>query len=675
MSLLDAMLAAAGAPAPLQPHRPLGPLTPPVNVAPQAWQAPHPLTDAFRGGRHPAPQGSADLERVLALPRRPPLDLNSEAARVLAREVTARFYVENKYCECRSLSRPCIKSLNTIQAWGLDEAPRAGGLVGPIAAGAGKTIMGLLMPLAFDDAAAAGGRRIRTAVIFVPPQLVVQLERDYLALSQHFRVPNLILPKGRSGPIRGGVPTVHVVPYSILSRPESTGMLHRLAPDLVLADEVHRCKNLDGAGTSRLFRALDEAEKAGNWIPFCGWSGTITNHSLLDYAHLSLAALGAGSPVPIDSMQARAWSLAVDPDDNGREAPAGALMKLCDPAEHVRDALRRRQQDTLGWVATTDGALVGASLLVHERKAPDVPGEIRRMLADVRNRAQRPDGEELVDDMSVARCARELASGFFYRWKFPPGHVQLPGGVRCGCVAGGEACENCKVVITRWFSARKAWNSEVRQKLLDRAEHLDSPKLLQNAAERAVAGYDGPLPIWKTWAWAPWDAVRRLVLPVQDTVWVDEYLAADAAQWAHGHRGVVWYESDAFGEKVAQLSGLPKHAGGPDAEKLLLAEDGSRSIVCSIKAHGTGRDGLQRLFAKQLVANPPQNGLVWEQLIARMHRPGQTADEVETFVYRHTAEYRDGIDRAIRHAKYVEQTMGNSQKLLLATVTFDPEGA
>jgi len=79
---------------------------------------------------------------------------------------------------------------------------------------------------------------------------------------------------------------------------------------------------------------------------------------------------------------------------------------------------------------------------------------------------------------------------------------------------------------------------------------------------------------------------------------------------------------------------------------------------------------LQFLFHDQLVANPPASAAAWEQLIGRLHREGQNADEVAASVYRHTPEMADAIDRAVRTAKYVESTMGSLQKLLAASCTW-----
>ncbi len=161
-------------------------------------------------------------------------------------------------------------------------------------------------------------------------------------------------------------------------------------------------------------------------------------------------------------------------------------------------------------------------------------------------------------------------------------------------------------------------------------------------------------------------------IPPSDPAYYDaftpgaDYLVQDAADWAKKHRGIIWYEHKAFGQRIAEVSGLPRHGGGIGAEARILAEKGDRSIVASLKSHGTGRDGLQRIFKDQLLANPPSSGDLFEQVLGRLHRIGQEADEVNCSVYRHTPEMAGAIDKALCQAKFVAGIIGSNQKLLAA---------
>lgn len=100
----------------------------------------------------------------------------------------------------------------------------------------------------------------------------------------------------------------------------------------------------------------------------------------------------------------------------------------------------------------------------------------------------------------------------------------------------------------------------------------------------------------------------------------------------------------------------------------LLSERGDRSIVASIRAHGTGKN-LQA-FSRNLFANQFSDAAVGEQVLGRTHRQGQLADEVTAEVYRHTPVVIDALNRARMLAGYIEGTMGGSQKLLRATYLF-----
>lgn len=123
---------------------------------------------------------------------------------------------------------------------------------------------------------------------------------------------------------------------------------------------------------------------------------------------------------------------------------------------------------------------------------------------------------------------------------------------------------------------------------------------------------------------------------------------------------------------MARLSGLPLFGGGKDAKVALLGdpergirgEDGSRSIICSIKAHGTGTNGLQHRFSKAHLLNPMSDPTGWEQVLARLVRIGQKAPEVVVDYYAHTPEIRDHLTRALRAALYVEGSLGSKQKIV-----------
>lgn len=586
---------------------------------------------------------SEDLDRILVLPRRSPLDLASARSTALVELMTERLRRRDRpvdACECQEkLGRPCVKRLLPVQAWTLFEAPLARGVVAHVAVGSGKTLLDILLPMVMPGC--------RVAALFVPPGLVDQLALEYQAIGEHFRVPSLIMPQGRGGRIfSDDRPVLHVMPYSRLQREEAAAWILSVKPDLIVADEAHSLKNRGATRTGRVMRYLADRIAAGEPVSLAVWSGTIAADSILNFAHLAAFALEDGSPVPIDPDEAERWAAVLDPSD--WPAQPGALKRLASPGESVLEAVGRRLRETRGFITASGRDDVGASIRVVERNPGKLPEPIRAAIRSVRDTWQRPDGEELADAFQVAQCVGVLNLGFYYRWRFPG--------------------DPPKALRDEWFAARKAWGREMRLKLERPELRLDSPKLLSRAAQRFEEGYVGELPVWQSETWARWRDVKDLVPHVSEAVWVDDYLVRDAAEWATENIGIVWAEQPSFGAAVAKAARIPWHPGGDGADARIRAERGTQSIVASIGSHGEGRDGLQFAFASQLVTWPLASGKEWEQLLGRLHRRGQKADEVLTAVYRHTTEARESIDQAVRKAKFVEGLLTAEQRLLNADV-------
>lgn len=624
--------------------------------APSRWQESAPF-DAY-GGHKPPVGGSPDLARIVDVPRRPVPDARKLDAMLAL--MMRRHGRGERVCQCAEIFAelgkprgPCRKTLKHVQAWALYEMGLARGLLGPIGVGHGKTIIGLLAAMAVPDT--------KVAALLVPSNLISQLIGDYRLAAEHFKLPQIMVHhgKGWNDLTNAGTPALHVMPYSRLSRPGSTVWFDTIEPDLIIADEAHKLRHVDGAGASRVMRHA--AKHPGTRFLF--WSGSMSDASIKDYAHLSTLALRENSPLPSEPEVVEDWARALDPAEY--QAPPGRLLDLCDEGEHVYEGFKRRLHETCGVVHTVTSA-VDCGLVVREREVGPLPEIIEKALEHASN-GVRPDwlapdadpelgevGETLVDELAIARCLRELACGFFYRWRFP--------------LVNGEP--QSKAVIKEWFEKRKAWNQELRDFLKPRREHLDSPKLCRLAAMRAYDGepdrdaHGRPLPVWHATAWQDWRDIRTRVVYETESIRLHDFLVQDAAAWCREHTGIVWYDKREFGVWLAEITGLPLHCGGPDAGPRILAERGDRTIIASIQSHGTGRDGLQDVFSKQLVANPPASPSAWEQMLGRLHRIGQKADVVESWFYRHTPELMHLVDGAIRKASYVSGTgIGGEQKL------------
>lgn len=600
---------------------------------------------SLRRGRYVG--NSRDLERIEALPRRPRPEADALAA--LVTKWNARLGKRVEACACESrFHRRCCTTLLPVQAWALEEMSHVGGLLGPIGVGQGKTLLGLLSAMVLD--------KCQTAVLLIPPNLKRQLlDIDWEFYGQHWTLPNLAGARW----FFPGRPTLHVVAFSELSGAKSSDLLSRLRlnPDTIIIDEAHNVRNSTAARTKRLMRYSKEHPQ----VRVLAWSGTLTSRSLHDYAHISAVALGDQSPVPLFPPTVEEWSAAIDPSPFPLEP--GELLRLGGGAD-ARDVVRRRVVDSYGVVSSADDARCEASLVISERpvKAPKV---ILDALKEVARTWCRPDGEELVQALDLNRVQKELSAGFYYRWRWPR----------------KETVE----VIDRWLTVRKAWHSELREKLKKGGVHMDSPLLLTKAAIRWYDGYthierdehgeavsrqvipprtrNGPQPTWAAEHWLEWREVRETAKPETEPVWVDDFLVEDAALWLREEAGLLWYEHDAFGRRVVEGSGgAVVHAGpGRGGDQLVVGLRGGERVVASLRAHGTGKN-LQ-CFHRNLVANPPSDGATWEQLVGRTFRQGQLADEVTVEVYRHTQTYVDAVNRARSLALYIEESLGAEQKL------------
>lgn len=647
----------------------------------------------FRQGQPVGP--SEDLSRILALPVRE-LDVRDPLAAQLWTKHLRR--ERSTPCDCVARWGFCITDLRPVQGWALEEASDARGLLASIGVGDGKTGIDVLLPMAIPG--------VRTAALLLPPALKPQfLLRDLPQWSQHFKTPNLA---GGVGEFFDGRPTLHVITYNELSATKNSDLLSRIPHlDLIIADEAHALRDPSAARTIRFLRAFSRLPSTR----FAALSGTLTTRSLKDYAHLSALSLRERSPLPIHPPTVDEWSAALDATSSTQPflKHPGVLLQAFgtftdeairaerDETERARMLFSRRFSSTYGVIATQDNEL-RCTLILEDRKvklpteidtegAKQITPEFQSWLERsqvgiigaavnfVRETKQRPDGEELIEVLEVARCVRQVATGFFYRWRFPR----------------GETVEQ----IELWKKRRKAWRAEIRQELNFPRENYDSPGNITRAAIRWFEGYhaevngerkffpphtrSGPLPTFGAQHWLAWKEVHKTVLPETEAVWISDWLVHDAIEWALESPGIVWFEHDEFLSRARSVARARKldfgfYPGGKEASAKIILERGNRSIFASIKAHGEGKN-LQHAFGRNLIVHPPSNGKVFEQLLGRTHREGQPRDEVIAAIYRYHSELRSDLESAENHARYIETTTRTRQRLNFAVRSWIEKGA
>lgn len=496
-----------------------------------------------------------------------------------------------------------------IQSAALLEAERCGGLFAALPVGSGKTLLAALLPDALQS---------RCAVILVPAQLKKKtLAETWPELQRHWRLPSAV--EGRT----------HLVSYTQLERAPGD-VLDRLQPDLVIADEAELLKNKEAARTSRFLRYFKERPETR----FVAMSGTLTDKSIHDYAHLIRLALKDGCPLPRDYMTLLEWSEALDVSDNPR--PAGALDRLCEDPNHAHESTRNRfgcrLQSTAGVVSVQVG--FARTKLTVRRRSLSPPHSVATAIDRLRKtwvigNPEAPDqaSEEIVDDLSYSRFLRQLACGFYLRWDWP----------------GGQRDHD-------WLSARAGWNSAVRHLLrYSRRPGMDSPLLVANAAIR------GDLSREQQAAWEAWAAVKGRKRPPTVTVWIDTFVVEDCLRWLEAP-GVVWYDHTAIGEALSKARGSKVIDRAVD-----IPMDGS-SVVLSLHKFNRGVDGLQRVLNRCLYTSIP-NAKTIEQSLGRLHREGQSRD-VTADLLMTVPEAADWLEAAKERARYMTETRFGNQKIL-----------
>lgn len=525
-------------------------------------------------------------------------------------------------------------SLRPLQNRAIYEAGMAGGALILLPVGEGKTLVSLLVGEELEA---------RKILLLVPANLKIQLlEEDIPKYGQHFNIPKL-----------GERLFIHS--HNALSDPR-TGpeLLKQTQPDLIIIDEAHRFRYKNTTRVGRMAMYLRDHPNTRVVL----LSGTLTNSSLKDYGHMAWWALGLRSPLPIDTETLAEWAGAIDPPKPG-DFPIGpgVLKKFCIGDEDVRLGFQRRLTGTVG-VVNAPNTRLGVDLVVNERTV-DVPQKIEELLDRVNKAWCRPDGEEFEDVLTKHRMLRQLSCGFWYKWDWPHG-----------------------IVDTEWLEARRAMHKRIRERLKFHTPGMDSPFLLFAAAERGRLWKEGklhekPASMWLEKDGSPiqeymvWRNVKDRDPPPTIPVWEDDFLVNEAVQWGKESPGIIWYLHRTMGEEIAKRGGFPLYGPGEKAGAGLIKENAQakegrpRTVVASLKAHGTGKNlqGWNRMLFVECMSN----GATWEQALGRSHRQGQDANEVRADVFLHTTPMQEAFASALRQAKYIESTLGQAQKLNYAS--------
>lgn len=463
------------------------------------------------------------------------------------------------------------------------------------------------------------------ALISLLAAAVLEAHRPLLLVPAQLREQTLayVVPRMKE---HWKLPALRVVGYSELSLAKNARMLEELQPDLIILDECHSVAHATAGRTRRLVRYFREHPET-----MCvAMSGTVSSRSIRDFAHIIRWCLKEGTPVPATWNELAEWADAIDekvPDEQ-RVGP-GALLRFCAPGENVRQGFRRRLTETPGVVATESDKL-GVSLRIVSRPL-SVPQSVLRLMHSLRQTWTTPDGDLISEAVELWRHLRELALGFWYKWSVPPPRD--------------------------WFDARREWKAWVRETLSHNQRKLDTELQVWNECKN-----DSALPA--AHPWHAWKRLKDTFEPHTVAEWVDDFALQECARWLEDG-GICWIEQVAFGQRLAQVSGKPYFGAGADEILSCTAP----SIIASQLAHSEGKN-LQR-YSRCLITSMPASGKATEQILGRVHREGQEADEVVCEVFLHVPELRASFGQALADAKYIEDTFGNRQKLCYADLVID----
>lgn len=581
---------------------------------------------------------SAEFRRIRDLPRRP--QEWTEQNSLLAVEMLTEHFRRTGG----------TRKLRPIQARALAEAGEVGRLIGELAAGGGKTDLCALLFRVWEA---------KRGLILVPAKLRDQAVIEFRKLQREWLLPSMRTEaKGALSDSPSVEGMVRVMSYESLSVVSQAGFLEEYNPDVIVPDEAHALARMASARGRRLFRFLKRKRTAEGFdaVRFGPLSGSMSRKSIKESAHLYEAALGPDlAPVPCHYPDLVQWVGALDVVPDSERIGPGALLEFCTEEERrvlahervgsaaalaiLRHAYRKRVAQTPGVIMTTE--MFDEVRLELKVRQVQVPDDVRRHMGRLREDGVLPSGEMVDSALSSWAHAREIAGGFAYRWD-PPAPAA-------------------------WREAKNAWNKYVSDVLSKHRAGLDSP--LQ-VARWVALGSDGRVPEYDAWV-----AIRDSFTPNPVPLWISRFLFEDAEKWALETKGIVWVQhAGAVYKDGSSVGGgdmlldaemgkvfkkIPYFGSG---EQGLGIRDYKGPCAASIRAHGTGKNLVQ--WKDALILHVPSSGATMEQLLARLHRPGQKARKVTYWFYMRSKEDDAAMRTVLGDARYKQAISGQPQRIL-----------
>lgn len=410
-----------------------------------------------------------------------------------------------------------------------------------------------------------------------------------------------------------------------------------IRPTHVFMDESDGFKNSGTARTRRFGRFMSKHPQTF----YGGLTGTPWNHSINDAAPQLIWALKTRAPVPLQYMERRRWSQALDLNTrDGHKRDPGALTWLMgiDPARVetyderlalAAEGFKRRLLETPGVVQTTEQSC-DQPLTIRMLKAPDDP-ILDEAFRHFRATQTTLDGWDVADPLIALKHATEMSCDFYYYWDPRP--------------------------PVEWMDARRAAAQCVQQKIAN--------------SGRSGAPLDSQAQVYATFPNEPalvrWREIEPTFTPNKVPRPLGVSVLAYAAEWMKVNGpGLVWVQHEYVGKALSAMTGVPYFGPkGKDPTGLYIEKyPASKCAILSVKANGRGRN-IQSWF-RNLVLGPSSSPTDWEQaILGRTHRQGQD-QPVWIDVLVACAENIRAIEQARLKASWQDTRGGAVPKLLIA---------
>lgn len=587
-----------------------------------------------------------------------------------------------EFCRDRVLAKAYNEGFRLLpaQANGLMEYEEYGGVFGPIGVGQGKTLLTLMI------ANHAYQKGLRRMMLLVPPEVLVQLVHDikFARTKVPINYPIHILGgkkmRERRALARSGKKGLYVFPYSLLSTQDTSDNLNDIRPEIIIGDEAHRISNPTAARTRRMTAYIDEHE------PECVFvSGTITSKSVMEYYHLIRASLGNNNPLPNTKSLAYEWAAVIDAggesswDDSSHNNP-GPLkplvewartnypeLEITEDRKGFREAYKVRLISCPGVVSSGDSD-IGTSLMfvnkpVEGKEQAEGWEKLKELIDQIEDQWLTPNEDEIEHAIHMWKWLNELSAGFYNQLVWPD--VESFSKRRS---MGAKQAQEILVKALKHHTAGQDYARVLREWLERHARpNLDTPFLLgQDMARNEGKNVGSEL----FDAWSYWKSLDFEGRPDRDShaIRVCPYKVDAAIRWASSidAGGIIWYHHKAIGEwlyEKATEAGLDAiHCPAGHNTQILDPKNVDRIVIASITAHGTGKN-LQH-FKDQCILQMPRSAKTAEQLLGRLHRTGQKADELEVVTMNTLPFDEFNFAACLNDALYIHQTTGVSQKLI-----------